>query len=336
MKSIRPSIAPAMILLFSVVPAAAHHSAAQFDMSRTVAFDAIVTDFEWKNPHVFVHVDRTDDNGDMSDLQIEADGVSMLVPHGWSRESLDAGDRVRVEAYPPKDPARRAMLGYSITKQDGTVLAPNPDRFSAALPVSAERAAGIEGVWLPRWDAFFNFRNGSWPRTEQGQRFVSLPESERNPLYDCVPYATPRIMVIPVHTEIEVLSDRVLIRVDWLDVERVVYTDGRGHPNDGERTIQGHTIGHWEGDTLVMDTTAFSLDSIGDAGYATGPDKHIEERLSLGDDGKTLTYEFTLEDSENLLGPVTGRGIWDYRPDLKPSTVECYLDAARRSLDPVD
>jgi hypothetical protein len=128
----------------------------------------------------------------------------------------------------------------------------------------------------------------------------------------------------------------VLIRVDWLDVERVVYTDGRGHPDDGERTIKGHTIGYWEGGTLVMDTTLFSQDSIGDAGFATGPDKHIEERLSLGDDGKTLNYEFMLEDPENLLAPVAGGGVWDYRPDLKPSTVECYLDAARRDLEPVD
>lgn len=139
----------AMTLLFSAVPAGAHHSAALFDMSTTVTFDAVVAAVEWKNPHVFVHVSRTDDDRDLPNLQIEGDGVSMLIPHGWSKESLQPGDRVRVEAYPPRDPARRSMLGYSITKQDGMVLAPNPDRFSAALPVSANRATGIEGVWLP-------------------------------------------------------------------------------------------------------------------------------------------------------------------------------------------
>ena len=228
------------------------------------------------------------------------------------------------------------MLGYSITKQDGTVLPPNPDRFSEGLPVSAERASGIEGVWLPRWDAFLGLLNLSWPLTDQGREYRNLPESERVPLYDCIPFASPRIMVIPVHTEIEVLSDRVLIRVDWLDVERIVYTDGRGHPENGERTIQGHSIGRWEGDTLVMETTQFSADSIGEYSLATGPDKRIEERLSLGDDGKTLNYEFTLEDPEYLQGVASDSYIWDYRPDLQPSTVECFLDAARRDLEPVE
>ncbi len=317
-------------------PIAAHHSASQFDTTRTVSFDAIVADFEWKNPHVFIHVDTTDDEGNITRWQIEADGVSMLVPHGWTQESLNPGDPVRVEAYPPRAPTRRSMLGYSITKKDGLILAPNPDRFSAALPVAAERAAGIEGVWLPRWDAFFGLLNRSWPLTEQGEQFASRPESERSPLYDCVPFASPRIMVIPVHTEIEVLADRVLIRVDWLDVERVVFTDGREHPADGERSIQGHTIGHWEGDTLVMDSALFSQDSIGDYSLATGADKRIEERLSPGDDGKTLHYEFVLEDPEYLQGPATGGGVWDYRPDLEPSTVECFLDAARRDLEPLE
>jgi len=326
-----------VLLLAGMTRVSAHHSAAQFDLSRTVSFNAVVKKLEWTNPHVFVQVERVDDDdGEVTAWQIEADGVSMLLPHGWTRESLSPGDPVHVVAYPPRAPARHSMLGYSITKQDGTILAPNPDRYSADVPVSSGRASGIEGVWLPTWDAFFGLLNRPWPLTERGEPFRNAPESTRNPIYNCVPFAAPRIMVIPVRTEIEVLTDRVLIRVDWLNVERVVYTDGRGHPDGGERTIQGHTTGRWEGITLVMDTALFSNDSIGDYSLPTGPGKRIEERLSLGADGITLSYEYRLEDPEYLTEPVTGGGIWDYRPELQPSSLECDLNSARRDLQPIE
>ena len=323
----------AILLLAANFQALAHHSPAEFDLTATVSFDAIVTEFEWKNPHVFIQVDRIDGDGQVTALQIEADGVSMLLPHSWTRESLASGDRVTVVAYPSRRTDGRSLLGYSITKQDGLVLAPNPDRFQATETVSAGRSTSIEGIWLPRWDAFFGLSSARRQLTEAGSRFRAGPESAQLPLYECIPFSAPRIMVIPVRTEIEVLTDRVLIRVDWLDVERVIYLDGRDHPADGARTVQGHSAGHWDGDTLVIDTTFFSADSMGDYSLPSGANRHIEERLSLSDNGESLSYEFVLEDPEYLAAPLSGGGIWDYRPDLEISDVDCDLEAARRNLE---
>ncbi|MGI9257332.1 MAG: DUF6152 family protein [Gammaproteobacteria bacterium] len=311
----------------------AHHSPAEFDLATTVSFDAIVTEFEWKNPHVFIQVDRIDGDGRVTPLQIEADGVSMLLPHRWSRDSLVPGDRVTVVAYPSRRTDGRSLLGYSITKQDGLVLAPNPDRFQATEPVRAGGSASIEGVWLPRWDAFFGLSSTRRQPTEELTRFWDGPESAQLPLYECMPFSAPRIMVIPVRSEIEVSTDRILIRVDWLDVERVIYLDGRDHPADGSWTAQGHSVGGWDGDTLVIDTMLFSPDSMGDYSLPSGPDRHIEERLSLSDNGESLSYEFVLEDPEYLAAPLSGGGVWDYRPDLEPSAVDCDLEAAQRNLE---
>ncbi len=326
-----------LVAPLAIESAHAHHSPSLFDTSATVTFDGTVTGFEWKNPHVFVHVDRIEPTGEVRSMQVEADGVSMLLPHGWSPDALQPGDQVRVEGYPARNPARNTLLGYSITKADGTVLPPNPDRFSPASEAASSetemRATSIEGVWLPRWEAFFGLTRTEWPFNAAGERYRQLPESERIPLYDCVPYAAPRIMVIPVRSELTLLPDRVLIHVDWLDVERVVYTDGRGHPEEGVPTIQGHSIGRWEGDALLIDTTLFSEESIGDYALATGPEKHLTERLALSDDGRTLRYDFTLEDPAYLLEPVSGGGVWEFRPELEPSLVECDIEAARRDLE---
>lgn len=335
-----PGLCLIVAALIAALPASAHHSPAQFDLSKIITFDGTVTDFEWKNPHVFVQVETVDAAGDPATVEVEADGISILVPNGWSPDSLRPGDRVSVAAHPARSETRHSVLGYAITKQDGTVLAPNPDRFRDASRVSPTEASGIAGVWLPRWEEGFfavGVESSSLALTERGEQHRNDPEFVTNSQVDCVPFAPPRIMVYPVHTEIEVLADRVLIHVDWLAAERVVYTDGRGHPDNGERSIQGHSIGHWERNTLVIDTVDFSDGSSdGITGLPAGPRKRMEERLSLGEDGKTLNYEFLLEDPDFLLEPVSGKALWDYRPDLERTGAGCDLDAARRFLQPDD
>lgn len=326
--------------LIAPLPASAHHSPAQFDLSKVITFDGTVTAFEWKNPHVFVQVATVNAAGDRESVEVEADGISILVPNGWSADSLSPGDRVSVAAHPARSQTRHSVLGYAITKEDGTVLAPNPDRFRDQSPVSPTEASGIAGVWLPRWEEGFfavGVNSASLALTRRAEQYRNDPESVTNSQVDCVPFAPPRIMVYPVQTEIEVLADRVLIHVDWLAAERVVYTDGRGHPDNGERSIQGHSIGHWERNALVIDTADFSAGSRdGITGLPASPRKRMEERLSVGDDGKTLRYEFLLEDPEYLLEPVSGKAVWDYRPDLEPTAAECDLDSARRFLQPDD
>jgi hypothetical protein len=318
------------------VPVPAHHSPALFDLSKVVTLDATVTKFEWMNPHAFIHIEVIGESGATESWQVEADGASPLIPRGWSSSSLKPGDRITLEANPANSPARRMLLGRSITKEDGTVLAPR-SVLTASAP-SAIAAEGIAGVWLPRGEGFAELArqtsSDQWALTPSAERHRDAYDGVSTPQVDCVPVSAPTIMLQPVHTEIIVSDDRIVIRRDWMDVERVVYMDGRGHPENGERTIQGHTIGRWDGETLVMDTALFLEHILGtNARVPSGLQKHLVERLFLAADRRSLNYEFTLADPEYLREPVTGKASWDFRPDLKPSGLPCDLDAARRPLD---
>jgi hypothetical protein len=229
-------------------------------------------------------------------------------------------------------------LGRSITKEDGTVLAPR-SVLTASAP-SAIAAESLAGVWLPRGEGFIEFarqtNSNEWALTPSAERQRDAYDGVSTPQVDCVPVSAPTVMLQPVHTEIIVSGDRVLIRRDWMDVERAVYMDGRGHPENGERTVQGHTIGRWDDETLVMDTALFKEHILGtNAKIPSGLRKHLVERLFLSADRKSLNYEFTLDDPDYLLEPVTGNASWDFRPDLKPSGLPCNLEAARRPFDPV-
>jgi len=66
---------------------------------------------------------------------------------------------------------------------------------------------------------------------------------------------------------------------------RRIYTDGRKHPDDPDPTLHGHSIGHWEGDTLVVDTVGIipqSLLAVSEAaGVPSNGDMHVVERIHL-------------------------------------------------------
>ena len=89
----------------------------------------------------------------------------------------------------------------------------------------------------------------------------------------------------------------------WMQ-NRTIFTDGRGHPDDWEGGIFGHSIGHWEGDTLVIDTIGIKTITELAAGIKHSDKLHITERIHLAkDDPNTLQDEMTMEDPEALNAP---------------------------------
>ena len=317
----------------------AHHSGAMFDSGTTITFEGVVTRYEWRNPHVFIGVETTEASGESVEWEIEADGIPLLTPLGWTAETLRPGDRVIVSASPAWDPARKAAIGRDIVKEDGTVLISNAEFARERVSVESTGVAeDLSGQWLPRWIDMGQIVRGrfTWPLTEQGEaaaaRYADDPfDRSTNPQMVCVPTAAPMIMMYPTVDAIEVRDDRVTFNIDWMSVERTVYLDGRSHPENGEPTVQGHSIGYWEDDTLVVDTVNFAENAMGNTfGLPSGPDKHVVERFSLNEDNTRLIYEFVLDDPTYLAAPVTGQYVWEYRPDLDRGESDCDVDTAGR------
>ena len=95
--------------------------------------------------------------------------------------------------------------------------------------------------------------------------------------------------------------------------------------------MHGHSIGHFEGGTLVVDTTGYAPHPEGLAfDLPTSARKHVVERFTLSDDRKHIEYEAVVEDPEYYAAPIRHTSEWNYRPDQKPSGLPCDLEAARR------
>ena len=127
-------------------------------------------------------------------------------------------------------------------------------------------------------------------------------------------------MFYPVADTITVERDRVVMKVDWMNSERTIFLDGRKHPPASEMFLHGHSVGHWEGDTLVAETTNFKEHPIGLTTTLPGSArKRVTERFRVSPDGKSLIYSGVVEDPVYLTRPVEWSGQWMYRPNMPHS-----------------
>ena len=109
-------------LVGAAVQVAAHHAfAAEFDAERPVEFSGTVTQVEWINPHVWIHIDVSKDDGTVENWGFEAGTPNVLFRRGFTRESLLPGTEVHVDGYQAKDGTNRAN-GRDMTLADGTKM----------------------------------------------------------------------------------------------------------------------------------------------------------------------------------------------------------------------
>jgi hypothetical protein len=168
-------------------------------------------------------------------------------------------------------------------------------------PVTAEWHALAElpdwsGIWIPDVaDQRRQVRGNPAPWTaEAGAEIATMLQAEESGrpagiFNDCLPEGMPTWMMIS-HNAFEVLftPGRVTL-LGESDGNRLrrIYTDGRGHPEDPDLTYHGHSVGSWDGGTLVVDTVAILPEvyiAITEAvGVRNGGDVHVVERIYLAD-----------------------------------------------------
>ncbi len=131
-----------------------------------------------------------------------------------------------------------------------------------------------------------------------------------DPMNDCKPDGVPRAGISGAQIMMNPAGVAVMYENSPGPVYRIIYTDGRQHPKDLDTSYMGHSIGHWEGDTLVIDTVGLNDETwLGRAKYQNmHSDKiHVVERWTRN--GDALSRTVTVED------PVMFTKPWTYGPE---------------------
>jgi hypothetical protein len=122
--------------MVTALPALAHHSTAMFDFSKTIELKGTVKSFQWTNPHTWTVV--TVGNAEYG---LEGMSPNYLSRNGWSRHTLNAGDKVTLQVYRLKD-GRKGGFMVSVIPPDGKLLYNLPKRANGD---AASAAAAVQG-----------------------------------------------------------------------------------------------------------------------------------------------------------------------------------------------
>jgi hypothetical protein len=322
------SIAVPLFALHAGAPAHAHHSQAAFDTSREIVIEGTVSRLDWKNPHIYLFVQTTDEKGGKRVQQIEGLAVTQAMVDGLDRKALKQGTHVLVRVNPNRHGADRTVRGLDVvTTLDGKL---HPMyRHSAAGP-QLKPATSIAGRWAPslaETGKVFGVARGAWQLTPAAR--VAEPPGA------CDIEPIPFLAAINELRAIEVGASSVKFRFDNSGdrAVREVHLNQKQHPADVKPSLLGHSIGHWEGETLVIDTVGYQPHVSGVfSGIPGGARKHTVERLTLTPDHLHLRYQLTMEDPQYLAAPATLDMLWDHRPDLAFAKVPCDKEVSNRYL----
>ena len=214
-----------------------------------------------------------------------------------------------------------------------------------ALPVLAlAQQPNLSGVWNLRSTPetrylSYGFTREEPPMTEWAQERFKLTKPSFGPrsfadsndpvnpttvnAVGCFPPGTPRIYLQPFPMEIVQTPARVLMIFEFNHFIRQIWTDGRGHNTDLGSTWFGDSIGHWEGDTLVVDTIGLNDKTwIDRAGHPHSDQLHVVERLRRPEPN-TLQIGLTIEDPKAYTKSWGGQLTFQLHPTWNITEMVC-------------
>jgi len=336
--------------------AEAHHSAAVFDADKEIELRGVIVDFKLRSPHSSFVVDARlfSKNGaalgdHVARWEVESESVPVLRSYGIDAGTFEAGDPITIRAVPHRDPTFRFAHSLAIVDAFGVeyVMANSNRLFSPSLrkaagaapkpldtPAPADGIARLRGKWqqpLTRFAA-----NGpDLPLNDAGQSAARSYDRKTSPANSCEPINVPDLFFSAFFL-FEIRIERsAILHNEYYDVVRTVPLSGRPAPaNDSGRF--GNVLGRIDGATLIVESRDYRASQWGlGVEEAHGADipssgrKTLTERFTASADGRTLVYEYTLEDPVYMTAPKSGRIELTRVPDATPFyPFECEAESA--------
>ena len=204
-------------------------------------------------------------------------------------------------------PGSVGAIGQSVPR----VAAP-----TGPTPHFPDGTVDLSGVWVGGGSVNDIERDGGLPAgtlmsimTPSAKALFSTRKEEQNPHYACMPMAIPRTTPYPFRL-VQLPTHKATTHIFFLHEGNIhsyrqIFMDGRKHPAEPEPTWWGHSIGHYEGNTLVIDTVGFNDRGWWDnKGYPHTEQLHTIERWTRVDEGH-MTVEVTIEDPGAYTKPFT-------------------------------
>ena len=328
-------------LLLSSVAFAHHSISSLYDYTQVVELEGTLTSIRWVNPHVQLKIETIGENGEPEVWQLEASAVNLLRRLGLSRDVMKEGDHV-IATGPKSRRGLKTMVASTITLADGQIFAifpgsaaragliasiPTADgstqRTAAEIAADTAAADGIFRVWTPRKKPTLDEGLGiaRWPMTDSAKAAVAGYDIlTDDPNLRCVPAGMPVIMDNPYPMQFVKDGADIVMELEFSDGRRVIHMDGKPRGEDVPRSILGYSVGHWEGDELVIHTDHIDYPYFDDLGTPQSDQLKIVERYRLSENNTRLDWEGVATDPAVFTEPVRIDGylVWVPGEEVKP------------------
>ena len=250
-----------MLAVFPGTGAFAHHSfAPHFDSNDTLSVSGTITEFEARNPHVYLHIDGTEGDAQTQVYICESSGISTLERNGLTREMFPVGANIRIDGVRSR---REPNLCFfrTVHLADGRTLSTSGNDRESDADAALPRRHSIAGTWMivPAGRS----SSGPWEMinylTPEGEAAVAgYDPFLDDPTLRCSPVGIRRVWSAPSEPlNIRVGDDRVIVHHEWMDTVRTIHLDAEP-PADVTPSTLGYSVGRFEDGVLVVETTNFA------------------------------------------------------------------------------
>ena len=321
-----------------------HHSVSGLYDDTVVELEGEVTGVLWRNPHVGFTMSVRDENGEAQEWDMAMTALSNLRRWQIPRDFLVVGESIRVAGRPSQF-GENAMYISNALRPNGEeilLLANATPRWSdRTVEMSASRRAGIGDPSEPERGIFRVWSRPPGVTNPFGQTAELDPyltESARaartayfqrtdNPIMDCTPKGMPTIMEAPYPWEFIREGDDIVLHQEEYDTWRTIHMAPDAAPAGGPPSLLGYSVGHWQGDTLVVTTTNMTWRHFNTRGIPLSPEAEFVERFTMRPDGSRMDWAMTVTDPATFIEPVTLVLRWVWYPDAVVGSYDCLLAA---------
>ncbi len=303
----------------------AHHSNDYyFDRNVGVTVVGTVKEFRFINPHARLVVDVPGEGGDVVTWDCEMGAANGLKRRGWTDDVFLPGQAIEIQGFAARRHATECYFDYAYLEDGRRISMSNS--FDQDVPVGAV-AAGIsenvaERLGVPNFSRLWQRiaggggggprlggpNNQAWVLSEAGKRALAAYDPVLDdPALQCSPVSIVRLWGNGDLTEIRQEANLVAIHHEWMDADRTVYLGMSEHPAELAENVLGHSIGWYEGDTLVIDTVGYTAGMLHQhPGLPHSNKLHTVERLTLSEAGDGFELTYTADDTEYFVDQLSG------------------------------
>ena len=163
-------------------------------------------------------------------------------------------------------------------------------------------------------NVFFGMKREEEPLKPEAVAVLSKRKNEQPPQVRCLPQGVPGVMMVYAFKIVQTSGELIMIG-ESQEPPRQIYLDGRGLPKDPDPSWMGYSIGKWDNDTLVVQTTGFNEEGwLDNVGHPRGESMLITERFHRRDFGH-IDLEIRYDDPKYYTRPFTNKTTLNLIPD---------------------